>query len=107
MVTIRRMVVLLFAACCAVSASPAHAQESEKAFYAGKTPGIPPDRLAYLQAAVKETLHNAQLIAEGERIERIIGHTDPDSTHKNVVAIVSGVPPLQKARVMKLLSGEK
>ena len=28
-------------------------------------PGIPPARLAYLQAAVKETLHNPQLIADG------------------------------------------
>src|SRR5690349_10448078 len=32
-------------------------------------PGIPPVRLAYLQAAVKETLHNPQLIADGERAE--------------------------------------
>src|ERR1700716_3815184 len=39
-------------------------------------PGIPLARLAYLNAAVKETLHNPQLIAEGERMERIIECTD-------------------------------
>jgi tripartite-type tricarboxylate transporter receptor subunit TctC len=70
-------------------------------------PGIPPARLAYLNEAIKETLHNPQLRAEGERIERIIEYSDPASTHKNVVAVVSGVPPAQKARVLKLLSGEK
>ena len=34
-------------------------------------PGIPPARLAYLRAAVKETLHIPQLLAEGEKMERI------------------------------------
>ena len=44
-------------------------------------PGIPPARLAYLQAAIKETLHNPQLLAEGEKMERIIEYLDPASTH--------------------------
>jgi hypothetical protein len=70
-------------------------------------PGIPPARLATLQAAVKETLHNPQLIAEGEKMERIIEYRDPVSTHKNVVAVVGDVTSEQKARVLKLLSGEK
>jgi tripartite-type tricarboxylate transporter receptor subunit TctC len=70
-------------------------------------PGIPPARLAYLQAAVKETLHNPQLIAEGEKMERIIEYLDPAATHKNVVLVVGDVTPDQKARVVKLLSGEK
>jgi tripartite-type tricarboxylate transporter receptor subunit TctC len=70
-------------------------------------PGIPPARLAYLQAAVKETLHNPQLIAEGEKMERMIEYLDPANTHKNVVAVVGDVTPAQKARVLKILSGEK
>ncbi len=70
-------------------------------------PGIPPGRLAYLQAAVKETLHNPQLIAEGEKMERIIEYLDPVATHKNVVSVVGDVAPEKKARVVKLLSGEK
>jgi tripartite-type tricarboxylate transporter receptor subunit TctC len=70
-------------------------------------PGIPPARLAYLQAAVKETLHNAQLIADGERMERIIEYLDPATTHQNVVTVVSSVTPEQKARVVKLLAGGK
>ncbi len=56
---------------------------------------------------MKETLLNPQLIAEGERIERIIEYLDPDSTLKNVTAVVSGVPPEQKGRALKLLAGER
>ena len=70
-------------------------------------PGIPPARLAYLQAAIKETLHNPQLRAEGEKMERIIEYTDPASTHKNVVSFFEGITPEQKARAVKLLSPDK
>jgi tripartite-type tricarboxylate transporter receptor subunit TctC len=70
-------------------------------------PGIPPARLAYLNEAVKVTLHNPQLVAEGEKMERIIEYLDPAQTHKNVVAVVNGVTPEQKARVLKLLSGDR
>jgi tripartite-type tricarboxylate transporter receptor subunit TctC len=66
-------------------------------------PGIPPERLAYLQAAVKETLHIPQLVAEGEKMERIIEYLDPEATHKNVVAVISGITPEQKAKALKLL----
>ncbi|MEW6452102.1 MAG: tripartite tricarboxylate transporter substrate-binding protein [Pseudomonadota bacterium] len=70
-------------------------------------PGIPPARLATLNAAIKETLHNSQLRAEGERMERIIEYTDPERTLRTVLAVLNGVPPAQKARVLKLISGEK
>ena len=70
-------------------------------------PGIPPARLAYLQAAVKETLLNPQLIAESVKMERIVEYLDPASTYKNVVSVVSGITPEQKGRVLKLLAGEK
>jgi tripartite-type tricarboxylate transporter receptor subunit TctC len=70
-------------------------------------PGIPPARLAHLQDAVKETLRNPQLIADGERAERIIEFLDPVSTHQNAVAAVGSVTPEQKARVLKILSGGK
>jgi tripartite-type tricarboxylate transporter receptor subunit TctC len=70
-------------------------------------PGIPPARLAYLQAAVKETLHIPQLIAEGEKMERIVEYLDPVATHKTVVAVVGDVTPEQKARVLKILAGER
>src|SRR6478609_468475 len=70
-------------------------------------PGIAPARLAFLQEAVKETLHNPQLIADGEKAERIIEYLDPVSTHQNAVAAVGSVTPEQKARVLKILAGGK
>ena len=56
---------------------------------------------------MKETLHNPQLIADGERAERIIEYLDPVSTHRNAVAVVGGITAEQKARVLKILSGAK
>lgn len=70
-------------------------------------PGIPPARLAFLQEAVKETLHNPQLIADGEKAERIIEYLDPVSTQNNAVAVVGNVTPEQKARVLKIILGAK
>ena len=69
-------------------------------------PGIPPARLAHLQEAVKRTLHNPQLIADGERAERIIEYLDPVGTRQNAVAVVASVTPEQKARVLKILSAQ-
>jgi tripartite-type tricarboxylate transporter receptor subunit TctC len=67
-------------------------------------PGIPPARLAFLQDAVKETLHNPQLIADGEKAERIIEYLDPASTHRNALAVAGGITPEQKARVLGILA---
>jgi hypothetical protein len=41
------------------------------------------------------------------KMERIVEYLDPASTLKNVVSIVSGITPEQKARVLKLLSSDK
>jgi len=58
-------------------------------------------------AAIKETLHNPQLIAEGERTERIIEYLDPESTLKNAQTIVTNVTPEQKKRVQTILARNK
>ena len=70
-------------------------------------PGMPPARLAFLNEAVKRTLHNPQLIADGEQAERIIEYLDPAATQQNTVAVVGSVTPEQKARVLKILAGAK
>ena len=53
---------------------------------------------------MKQTLHNPQLIAEGEKAERHIEYLDPVSTRQNMVAVVGSVTPEQRARVLKSLS---
>jgi len=67
-------------------------------------PGMPGPRLAFLQAVVKETLADPQLIADGDRSQRIIEYLDPVSTHKNALDVVSNVTPEQKKRVQAILS---
>lgn len=67
-------------------------------------PNVPKARLAYLQAAVKQVLHDPQLIAEGERAERIIEYLDPESTLKNALAVVANVTPEQKKRVQDIVA---
>jgi tripartite-type tricarboxylate transporter receptor subunit TctC len=68
-------------------------------------PSTPPARLAYLQAAMKETLHNPQLIAEGERAERYVEYLDPDSTLANARKVISEPTADQKRRVLDIIAG--
>jgi putative tricarboxylic transport membrane protein len=70
-------------------------------------PGMPKARLAFLQAAIKETLHNPQLIAEGEKAQRIIEYLDPNSTHQNALRVVANVTPDQKRRVQNIVARTK
>jgi tripartite-type tricarboxylate transporter receptor subunit TctC len=70
-------------------------------------PGLPPARLAFLEEAIKQTLHNPQLIADGERAERIIEYLDPVSTQQNAAAVVGSVTTDQKAHVLRILAGAK
>jgi tripartite-type tricarboxylate transporter receptor subunit TctC len=67
-------------------------------------PGIPAPRLAFLQEAVRQTLHDPQLIADGERSERIIEYLDPVSTQQNALKVVANVTPEQKKRVQDIVS---
>jgi tripartite-type tricarboxylate transporter receptor subunit TctC len=70
-------------------------------------PGIPRARLAYLQKAVRITLHDPQLIADGEKAERIIEYLDPAGSLANAQAVVSSVTPAQKKRVLDILGNAK
>jgi tripartite-type tricarboxylate transporter receptor subunit TctC len=70
-------------------------------------PGIPPARLAYLQEAVRQTLHNPQLIADGEKAQRIIEYLDPVATQMKAVAVVGSATPEQRDRVLKIIARAK
>ncbi len=67
-------------------------------------PGVPKARLAHLQEAMKETLANPKLIAEGERTERIIEYLDPEHTRQNAISVVSGITAEQRKRVQSIVS---
>jgi len=70
-------------------------------------PGVPPERLTFLNEAVKRTLHNPQLIADGERAERIIEYLGPDESLKNANNAVGHITPEQKGRVLGIVTRAK
>ena len=67
-------------------------------------PAMPPTRLAFLRAAVKETLTDPALVAEGERTERYIDYLDADTTRKNEQDVVTDITSEQKSRVQGILA---
>jgi len=67
-------------------------------------PNMPAARLSFMQAAMKETLANPQLIADGERAERIIEYLDPESTLKNARGVISDPTPAPRKRVQDIIA---
>jgi tripartite-type tricarboxylate transporter receptor subunit TctC len=67
-------------------------------------PGMPPGRLATLRAAVRETLNEPALVAEGERSQRYIDYLDAGATHRNAQAVVTDISPEQRKRVQDILT---
>jgi tripartite-type tricarboxylate transporter receptor subunit TctC len=67
-------------------------------------PSMPPGRLATLRAAVKETLNEPALVAEGERSQRYIDYLDAGATHRNAQAVVTDISPEQRKRVQDILT---
>jgi len=67
-------------------------------------PGLPPARLAFLQAAVKATLNDPLLVAEGERSQRYIDYLDAASTRQNAQDVVSDITVQQRKRVQEIIS---
>jgi tripartite-type tricarboxylate transporter receptor subunit TctC len=68
-------------------------------------PDMPAERLNFLQAAMKETLSNPQLIADGERAERIIEYLDPQSTLANAHAVITEPTAAQRKTVQDIIAG--
>lgn len=67
-------------------------------------PEVPAARLAFLQAAVKRTLTDPQVVADGERSQRYIDYLDAETTRKNALAVVTNITPEQKQRVQAMLT---
>jgi Tripartite tricarboxylate transporter family receptor len=67
-------------------------------------PNTPPGRLAALQAAVRETLSDPALLAEGEKSQRYIDYLDAATTRENAQDVVTNISPEQKRRVQDILA---
>lgn len=69
-------------------------------------PGVAPDRLAFLQSAVKKVLTDPAVIAEAEKGQRYIDYLDPEQTKKKVLSVVSSITPEQKRRAREIILSE-
>lgn len=67
-------------------------------------PKLPPSRTAYLRDAIKTTLSDPALLAEGERTQRYVGYLDAAATIKNVQTVLSQPTPEQKTRVKGIVA---
>ena len=67
-------------------------------------PGMSASRLAFLQEAVRKTLVDPDMVAEGERTQRYIDFQDAETTRKRTMSVVADVTPEQKARVIQILA---
>lgn len=67
------------------------------------TPGVPAERLAFLRAAVKSSLTNPALIAEGEKTQRFVDFQEPEVARALAVKALGGVTPEIRDRVRKVV----
>ncbi|MBX9739673.1 MAG: hypothetical protein K2X62_06370 [Beijerinckiaceae bacterium] len=67
------------------------------------TPGTPPDRIAFLRAAVKRALTNPDLIAEGAKSQRMVEYQPPEKALEITRKVLSGITPEQKAHLRTVI----
>jgi tripartite-type tricarboxylate transporter receptor subunit TctC len=67
-------------------------------------PNMPPERLAFMQEAVRKALTDPALVADGEKSQRYIGYEDADATRKRTLAVVTELTSEQRARVKGILA---
>lgn len=66
-------------------------------------PGMSPDRAEFLRTAIRRTLSDPALIAEGERTQRQVSYLDTATTITNVRKVLDMPTPAQKARVKAIV----
>jgi tripartite-type tricarboxylate transporter receptor subunit TctC len=67
-------------------------------------PGTPADRLAIMRQAVRATLTDPALVAEGEATQRYIDFTGAEETRKATLGVVSDPTPEQKKKMIEILA---
>jgi tripartite-type tricarboxylate transporter receptor subunit TctC len=67
------------------------------------TPGVPPDRLEFLQAAVKRALSDPALIAEGEKTQRFVQYQTPQQALEITRNVLTAATPEQKERLRQAI----
>jgi tripartite-type tricarboxylate transporter receptor subunit TctC len=64
--------------------------------------GLPPNRLAYLQDAVRQVIKDPELVAEAERRQLDIDYRDPEQTRALIKEVLGSVTPQEKEQVKEV-----
>ena len=67
------------------------------------TPGVPPDRLAYLQNAVGTIVKNPKLLAEADKSQRYIIYRDPAAAQQAIERVINAPTPAQRAEIKEIV----
>jgi tripartite-type tricarboxylate transporter receptor subunit TctC len=67
-------------------------------------PNMPPARLAFLQAAMKQVLTDPQLVADGERTQRYIDFQGPDATRNMALSVTTSLSDAQRKKIKDVVS---
>jgi hypothetical protein len=70
------------------------------------TPGIPKDRFAFLEAAIKKVLTDPKVIAEGEKSQRYIKYVGAKETRKDILSLVASLPADRKKEVKEVVENK-
>ena len=69
------------------------------------SPGTPPERLFFLREAVRRSLSNPALIAEGEKSQRFVAYQAPEKAMEITRKVLTAVTPEQKKRIHDAVFG--
>jgi tripartite-type tricarboxylate transporter receptor subunit TctC len=67
------------------------------------TPGVPPDRLAFLQDAVGKLVKDPKLLAEAEKSQRYIIYRDPKGAQQAIERVINAPTAAQRAEIKQIV----
>jgi tripartite-type tricarboxylate transporter receptor subunit TctC len=67
------------------------------------TPGVPPDRLAFLQDAIGKLVKEPKLLAEAEKSQRYIIYRDPKAAQQAIERVINAPTPAQRAEIKHIV----
>jgi tripartite-type tricarboxylate transporter receptor subunit TctC len=67
------------------------------------TPGVPPDRLAFLQAAIGKLVKDPKLLAEAEKSQRYVIYRDPKAAQQAIERVIDAPTPAQRAEIKQIV----
>jgi len=68
------------------------------------TPGVPKDRVVYLQSVVKQVLNDPAVIAEAAKAKLFIDYSDPHQSLSMIQQVVSSLTPEQHQRLKNVVT---